>query len=203
MEDMAEWFANEKDGSSLIHFAASEGHKEIIEKLIEEGADLNVLNNQKKTALHLAVDQWKHDIVQLLVENGAKMNLMDIDDKMAIDYTWSPNDNWKIIEKQMDKEVNEQEALTQDTSGIFCGDRIVINPNYLKSKLQRASELGYLPIVQKLIKSGVNVNEKDSENRTSLHMAALKGHKKVVQALIDFSHPKFLFLPGCDISMSV
>ena len=118
VEDMTEWFANEKDGSSLIHFAASEGHKEIIEKLIEEGADLNVLNNQKKTALHLAVDQWKHDIVQLLVENGAKMNLMDIDDKMAIDYTWSPNDNWKIIEQQMEKEVDEQEALTQDFTKI-------------------------------------------------------------------------------------
>ena len=160
VEDMAEWFANEKSGNSLIHFAAGKGHKEIIEKLIKEEADLNVLNNQKKTALHLAVDQWKHDIVQLLVDNGAKLNLKDIDDKMAIDYTWSPNDNWNIIEKQMDIEVNDQEALTQDTSGMICGDMIVINPYYLKSKLQRASELGYLPIVQKLIKSGVNVNER-------------------------------------------
>ena len=47
---------NEPDetGWTALHFAAENGHLDIVKKLVENGADINKANNQGWTALHLA-----------------------------------------------------------------------------------------------------------------------------------------------------
>ena len=42
------------DGGTPLHYAAQKGHKEIIELLITNGADLNAKTGRGTTPLHLA-----------------------------------------------------------------------------------------------------------------------------------------------------
>ena len=68
--------AKEEDGSTPLHQAASEGHKEIAELLIKEGADVNprILfgGQQGMTPLDWAIRRKRTEIAVLLRKHGGK-----------------------------------------------------------------------------------------------------------------------------------
>lgn len=50
--------------------------------------------------------------------------------------------------------------------------------------LQTAAANGQITIVKQHIAAGTNLNAKDAEGQTALHLAALKGDAAIVQALV-------------------
>lgn len=63
--------ANPNDG---IHYAAQEGHKDVINLLLERGAEVDCKENWSCTALHVASASGNLDIVKLLLDKGAQIN---------------------------------------------------------------------------------------------------------------------------------
>jgi len=57
-----------------LHLAAIRDHKEIIELLIAEGADLNAKTFGGVTPLHTAAGIGRKEIAELLIANGADVN---------------------------------------------------------------------------------------------------------------------------------
>jgi len=64
-----------KDGYTALMFAAQNGHIEVVQKLIEKGADVNVIGSAGESAIDLAALNRYYEIVDLLYEQGAKMSL--------------------------------------------------------------------------------------------------------------------------------
>ena len=62
---------------SPLHFAYEKGDLDLIGKLLDRGADINILDRNNKTVLHKAVDQLKPKIVKLVLERGADVNAED------------------------------------------------------------------------------------------------------------------------------
>ena len=60
-----------------LHGAAIEGHKEIAELLIAEGADVNAKDDDGWTPLFVAVGDGYKKIIELLIANGADVNAKD------------------------------------------------------------------------------------------------------------------------------
>ena len=58
-----------------IHIAARFGYKEIVDALIENGADINIKGYFGYTALHEACRKNNIDIVNILIKNGADVNI--------------------------------------------------------------------------------------------------------------------------------
>jgi cytohesin len=65
---------NSRMGYTALHGAARNGHKEVVELLLANGADINARENQSKTPLFLAVEYGKKEIVELLLARGADVN---------------------------------------------------------------------------------------------------------------------------------
>ena len=61
----------EKDGSTPLSMAALHGHHDVIEYLIDQGADVNATNRDGNTPLHVAAFLCRSDIMQLLLDAGA------------------------------------------------------------------------------------------------------------------------------------
>lgn len=61
------------NGQTATHLAAEHGFLEILQALIEGGADVNVTDNLNATPLYVAVKQGKREVVRALLE------LVDID----------------------------------------------------------------------------------------------------------------------------
>ena len=62
---------------------------------------------------------------------------------------------------------------------------LAITTTALANTLHDATRNGDFSIVQTLLNTGVNVNEKNKDGWTPLHIAASKNHRKIVELLID------------------
>ncbi|XP_010680878.1 uncharacterized protein LOC104895930 [Beta vulgaris subsp. vulgaris] len=65
------------DGLSLLHFASTNGHLDVVRFLIDNGADINVVNNLGETALQLAACSRRTEVAKMLVVHGANINAKD------------------------------------------------------------------------------------------------------------------------------
>lgn len=63
----------DKHGSTPLHFAASSGYVDIVNKLISAGADVNARNVHGDTPLHNVVYYNRLNIVEILTEAGADL----------------------------------------------------------------------------------------------------------------------------------
>ncbi len=64
-------------GSSALMEAAVQGDRELVEALIEQGADLDLRSKNGQTALMLAIGEGKTEIARLLIEKGADLSPVD------------------------------------------------------------------------------------------------------------------------------
>jgi ankyrin repeat protein len=62
---------------NLLHEAANKNRCDIVEALIDRGADPNQLNNIHNTPLTIAVNHRNREICQVLLDNGACANIPD------------------------------------------------------------------------------------------------------------------------------
>jgi hypothetical protein len=61
-----------------LHIASVFGNFEAVKILIENGADVNVLNNNGSSPLHYAASRGRLDIARLLFKSGAALNVSDV-----------------------------------------------------------------------------------------------------------------------------
>ncbi|MEO8235094.1 MAG: ankyrin repeat domain-containing protein [Flavobacterium sp.] len=82
-------------GSALMA-AVMSGKIEIVKKLIEAKANLNLFDTQGKTALIYATFFNKNEIAKVLMNAGANTRIKDIDSRVALDYA-NFNKNTELI----------------------------------------------------------------------------------------------------------
>lgn len=63
------------DGNTALHIACAKGHQELVQFLLDEGADVNVQNSVGETPLHLAVLHQHPAIVHVLLKYGPDISL--------------------------------------------------------------------------------------------------------------------------------
>ena len=68
-----------------MHWAAENGHKEIVELLIRAGADKDLQDKDGSTPLHRAARTGHKEIVELLMRTGAVINQSNNEGKTALD----------------------------------------------------------------------------------------------------------------------
>ena len=70
--------SGEVKGSTLLHWAAQEGHIDVLSELLSlKNTRLNQLNKKDETALLLALQNEQSKAGALLVDNGASMDFTD------------------------------------------------------------------------------------------------------------------------------
>jgi ankyrin repeat protein len=74
-------------GATPLHYAASNGHIEIVRLLLQNGAEVNVRSINGYTPLHSAAFYGYVDILHLLVEKGADLEAQDLNGQRALHYS--------------------------------------------------------------------------------------------------------------------
>ena len=74
------------EGNTLLHFAASNGHPEIVKILLESGIKPNLRNAQGATPLILAAERGRTACVEALLSVAGRIGLADDNDGNALHY---------------------------------------------------------------------------------------------------------------------
>lgn len=159
---------DEEYGSTPLSFASQAGHKQIVEFLIKNGANVNHESKSGRTPLCFASEKGHKEVVEILIDNGAKADL----DKSR---WFSPI---LIASKGGHKEIVKI-LFRRGWASIHHPETGKLTPIYV------ASEYGHKEIVEMLLSFGSNLNVKDSEGVTPLAISSYKGHTGVVSFLLD------------------
>ena len=67
-------FSKDTHGSTPLHCAALQGHKDVAELLLANKAEVNAKDNIGETPLHMAAYHGHKDVAELLLANKAEVN---------------------------------------------------------------------------------------------------------------------------------
>ena len=160
----------EDDKRQVLYWACRRGHVKVVQRLINEGVNLEEMDEWGRTPLEISIESANPLVVELLLDRGVKL---EENFKLKI-YHWACKyKHANVIQQLINKCVNCEENLKeQDVGG--------------KTPLELAIEL-YLdePEVMELLLDQEEIKEDDK--RQVLYWACRKGQVKVVQQLLEYS----------------
>jgi ankyrin repeat protein len=169
--------ANVKDNPELLCAAVRGECREIVEILLQRGADVNASDKCGRTALcftavrsHLSEDRdgnVKGEIAKLLLSRGANVNAQTKNGVTTL-HAAAQKGCVKVIEALLEYNADVNSTVETD-----------------RKLLHIAAEYGHLEVVKVLLKFGTNIDSKDEDGRTALHIACKREHKNIVTALLE------------------
>ncbi len=165
-EKGAKLHEKDKDGDTVLIWAARNGHLDMVRCWVEKGAKLDEKSNTGETALMLAAGNGHLEVMRYLVDKGAALNEKDKDGCTTLMLATKKGD-LEMVRYLVDKEaaLNEKDKNN-------------------KTALILATETGHLEIVHYLADKGAALDE-TTEKGTALIVAADKGHFEIVRFLAD------------------
>ncbi|POS73511.1 hypothetical protein DHEL01_v208097 [Diaporthe helianthi] len=162
--------AQGRDGVTPLHCATMNGHRNMVLKLVQAGAVVDVPDILGRTPLFLAA-QRGHMLMVMDLWDSAMMK-RDKNGRTASHYAASSG-NAEIVNWLVD----------QDSGNVKVEDRRGRTP------LHYAALNGRTHILKPLIQGGAKVNARDEDYQTPLLLAAVRGHVDVVEKLKHLSAP--------------
>ncbi|WP_254229453.1 ankyrin repeat domain-containing protein [Wolbachia pipientis] len=156
------------DGKTLLHWAARQGHIEIVQELLDRGAGINVLDNQHSTPLHEAAARNQEEVIRLLLQQGAQFNIKDRQDKTPLNCLPNSNDSLLKSVDQLFSDIQSDRPdfvinLLQyfDNSSSELNAIVHARDERGCTLLHWAAQEHYSDILQQLLKSGIVYNAED------------------------------------------
>ena len=193
---------NQKDsnGYTVLHYAAAQGHLQIVKRLCQQGAELCISNNSKLTPLMVASRRGHLETVQYLLAHGASVSAKDRLGGTAL--IWAAHSGrleivqWLLAEGGAtitEKKKGGGTALLAAADGghletvewlLSYGVSLIEKDNNCVTALLWAASSGHIETVQWLLKHGATITEKDNYGATALLLAAQSGELEMVKWLL-------------------
>lgn len=169
------WDVNEKNtwGGTPLFVACENGNLNMIEYLVEKGAEIDVLDEAGVAALQRASYRGNLDVVQCLVDLGANVDVVVDNDEEDVDgetpLFWACEGKSFDVVKYL----------------VEHGADVNKENEYGETPLFKACYSGNENIVKYLVEQGAGVNKESEDEETPLFFACLQGHENIVKYLVE------------------
>ena len=186
-------------GRTPLMYAAGEGRFDVVELLMDYGAEVNKKHYYEPTALHFASERGHFKVVEALLSKGAEIDVEDKNrctplmlaaERGHIDILlYLINHGADVNKKARHKRIalhyaSESGDLKVIEALLSKGAEIDVEDEYHCTPLMLASQRGHIDILWYLIDHGAAVKKGDHHKRTALHYASERGHFTVVTVLL-------------------
>ena len=197
--------------------AAKDGEIVTVRRLIAQGVNVNVRDEDEATPLMHAADSYHRDVIILLIQNGADVNARDKNDNTAlIKFCLNIGDDPENLDtlsalftptpsgEKLEVDIQNKEGATAlhlclDSGNAEIAERLLLggaNPNVKDnegiSPLMLAFEKNFYDgmdiVINRLIDIGADVNAKDNKEMTALMRSALCEDLEIIQKILDYGN---------------
>ncbi|KAB0407328.1 hypothetical protein E2I00_010932, partial [Balaenoptera physalus] len=205
----ADVHAKDKGGLVPLHNACSYGHYEVTELLLKHGACVNAMDLWQFTPLHEAASKNRVEVCSLLLSHGADPTLVNCHGKSAVDMAPTPELRERLTCMYLyPKILNIYTSTIISLTDEFKGHSLLQaarEADLAKVKKTLALEIINFKqpqshetalhcavaslhpkrkqVTELLLRKGANVNEKNKDFMTPLHVAAERAHNDVMEVL--------------------
>lgn len=194
-----------------LHVACLHSSIEVIKLLLENKADVNMIDSTKRTALHYATLANRPDVVSICIEHGANVNQQTSSGKTALMYAVQEK-NMAIVKALL---AAGADVTLKDLKGGAAIEICLLsagrksNVHIIKALLEAGSDpnaenhskatplmlaagTGQLDVINLLLDAGVDINHEDNKGKTALHICC--EHTRMTRA------GRLLLSRGADIN---
>lgn len=167
--DINKPYFDEVGGRSPLHHAVSNGNLQVVQFLIEHGADVTLQTINYHTPLDFAQfcrTKDTYGIYKLLLEKGADCNVPDLFATTAFHGALS-NQNLEIIQLLLD----------------HGADMTAVN-EFGETALHWAAKGSHVDVLEYVIDQGFDIELEDNRGASALHHAASSGHPDACELLL-------------------
>ena len=154
-------------GLTLLHCAADMGHEEMVDYLVEHGAQLQPRDDEGLTPLHMAAMGGHIGVVEMLIDLGAYWNVRD------------DEGNSPLLLAAREGNADMVDCL------IDCGGNVLARNDKGESALHLACEAGSMDLVKLLLERNLDINCRNKKGETPLDIASVNGHDHLVEWMED------------------
>ncbi|XP_072481633.1 poly [ADP-ribose] polymerase tankyrase-1 isoform X4 [Notamacropus eugenii] len=185
----ADVHAKDKGGLVPLHNACSYGHYEVTELLLKHGACVNAMDLWQFTPLHEAASKNRVEVCSLLLSHGADPTLVNCHGKSAVDMAPTPE-----LRERLTYEFKGHSLLQAAREADLAKVKKTLALEIINFKQPQSHETALhcavaslhpkrKQVTELLLRKGANVNEKNKDFMTPLHVAAERAHNDVIEVL--------------------
>jgi ankyrin repeat protein len=191
-------------GESPLCQAAVNGHKDVVNVLLEAGAELEVKDSLGQTPLYLAAKKGHEAVISVLLEAGAEFDVANNFGWTALG--WAVEGGHETVVKLLlYSGVNLESSIYYGTHrGLLANAVQGQHDGIVKLLIEAGADLehkdtrgrtplswaaaiehGHFTIAKLLVEAGAELEPKDDKGRTPLSWAKWKGRKDIVKLLLE------------------
>ena len=152
---------------SSLHIAAANGETSLVNVLLDRGANIKAMTDERWAALHRAANGGHVEVVKVLLDRGAAIDAMT-DEKWTALHQAANGGHVEVVKVLLDR-----------------GAAIDAMTDCKWTALHQAANGGHVEVVKVLLGRGAAIDAMTDQKRTALHWAARLNYVKVAKVLLD------------------
>ncbi|XP_061877986.1 protein phosphatase 1 regulatory subunit 16A [Entelurus aequoreus] len=152
-----------EDGLTALHQCCIDDYVGVVQCLLDAGACVNACDSELWTPLHAAATCGHTGLVQLLIQAGANLLAVNADGNMPYD----------LCEDEATLELLEMVMAEQGITQVRIDE------------CRGAKEAAMLADIRALVQNGADLNSRDDNGATLLHIASANGYLSVAELLLE------------------
>ncbi|XP_046549385.1 protein fem-1 homolog A-A-like [Haliotis rubra] len=188
-------------GRTAVMLAAENGHKDVVELLVDKGADVSLVDRTGGNILHCACIGGDAEVVNYILSK----NMVDINSrghrKKTPAMLAGQNGHREVVDVLVKHgaKLSLRDKRHNNILHLACGEGHLDVVKYImslhtmaidsggyetKTPVMLAGEGGHKEVVEFLVKHGANLSRRDKRRNNILHQACWEGHLDVVKNII-------------------
>jgi len=181
--------------AAKLCFAAAQGDVASVQRLLQQGAGVNAVDYDRRSALHIACADGHLEVVRLLIAQRADVNLEDRWGHTALDEAAHGCAEVKaaLVAAGAHGGVAEEPSPTAEDPNFDIPAFARASTDPAQAQVEAATALccaaaaGSLALVKQLHEQNADLNASDYDGRTALHVASAHGHFELARWLVSMS----------------